>query len=265
MVKGLYTAYTGMIIQQKRMDTLTHNMANSDTDGYKKEGMTVTSFAEQLAHRIKDTTWNGGLHQGIGDITFGAKVGETYTDWTIGGFRVTDEQTDFAIEGQGFFAISYTNKAGETSIKYTRDGNFVIDTQGYLRTKDGDYVLNNADALAGNTGGRIQVDPTMDIHVDELANIWQNNQVVGNIGVIDIADYDYLREYGENFYDLAEGGQVVENNTSLLQGTLEKSNTNVVTEMVDLIVVSRAYEANQKLITAIDGDLDKAVNQVGKI
>ena len=80
MVKGLYTAYMGMTIEQKKMDRLTNNMANVDTNGYKKEGMAATSFADQLAFRIKDTS-SYNLPRSMGEITFGAIVGENYMNW----------------------------------------------------------------------------------------------------------------------------------------------------------------------------------------
>jgi flagellar basal-body rod protein FlgG len=257
MVKGLYTAYTGMIIEQKKMDRLTNNLANADTNGFKKEGLTATSFADQLAYRIKDTS-SALIPRGIGDITFGAKVGETYIDWSIGSFDVTDNMHDFAIEGNGFFRISYTDKQGQTSVKYTRDGAFAVDRDGVFRTKDGDYVLNQA-------GGRITIDPNQPFSIDGQRNIIQNGQIVGNIGVVDIADYNFLQEFGENMYDLVEGGQEVATDTAVIQGALEKSNMNVVDEMVEMITVSRAYEANQKVIQAVDGTIEKAVTQVGKV
>lgn len=264
MVKGLYTAYTGMIIEQKKMDTLTNNMANSDTNGFKKEGMTATSFADQLAFRIKDTS-SYNLPRGMGDITFGAKVGETYTNWDSGSFKVTDNKADFAIEGRGFFAISYTNKQGETSIKYTRDGAFAVNRDGYLVTKDGDFVLTQAGAQNSDSNQRVQIDPTKDYSVDEFGNIYQDGAVAAQMGVIDFEDYNFLEKYGENFYEPVEGATIIESDAGILEGVIETSNVNVVDEMVEMITVTRAYEANQKLIQTIDGDLERAVTQVGRV
>ena len=176
MVKGLYTAYTGMINQQNRMDVLTNNLANSATNGFKKEGSTSQSFDETLAIKIKDTSAYR-LPKALGDVTLGVKVGECYTDYDQGSFRVTDNVYDMAIDGDGFFAISYTNKAGETSVKYTRDGAFTVNQQGYLVTKDGDFVLNQAAAQAGNPGqaGYIQLNPNLPVVVDENGNYFQND------------------------------------------------------------------------------------------
>ncbi|MEY8516530.1 flagellar hook-basal body protein [Lachnospiraceae bacterium 29-84] len=265
MVKGLYTAYTGMLNQQNRMDVLTNNLANSATNGYKKEGATSQSFDEQLAIKIKDTS-DYSLPKRLGDISLGVKIGECYTDFGQGAFRVTDNVYDLALDGDGFFAVSFQNKAGEASVKYTRDGAFTVNREGYLMTKDGDYVLNPAAAMAGNPGaaGYIRVEPNVKIAVDEAGNIYQNNVQVGQIGIVDFADTNYLSKYGENMYDLVQGGQVQESDARVIQGTLEMSNVNVISEMVEMITVTRAYETNQKIIQTIDGTLDKVVNEIGK-
>ena len=264
MVKGLYTAYTGMINEQKRLDVLSNNLANADTNGYKKEGTTSQTFADELAIKIKDTS-SYGLAQKLGTISMGVHIGETYTDYSTGSFKVTDNSTDFAIKGDGFFAIAYTDKQGNSSVKYTRDGAFTVNTQGYLVTKDGDYVLNANDARNGNVNGRKQVDPSQKILEDERGHIQHNDQQVGTIGIVDFADYDYLAKYGENMYDLVNGGTVTAADGRIVQGTLESSNVNVVSEMVNMITISRAYQAGQKVINTIDETLDKAVNQVGNV
>lgn len=266
MVKGLYTAYTGMINEMNRMDVLTNNLANANTYGYKKEGTTSHSFGDELSYAIKDAS-NYGLPRQMGGITFGVHLGETYTDYSSGSYEVTDQKSDFAINGSGFFAIAFTNKDGQTSVKYSRDGAFAIDKDGYLVTKDGDHVLNMTGAMTGNTGqdNWVRIDPTMDYQVDELGYIYQNNQLVGTLGIVDFENYDYLEKYGENLYDLTEGGAVAATNATVLQGVLETSNVQVVDEMVSLIAIQRAYEANQKVITSIDSTLDKAVNDVGRV
>lgn len=264
MVKGLYTAYTGMVNEQKRLDVLSNNLANADTNGYKKEGTTSQTFADELAIKIKDTSAYG-IAQRLGTISMGVHIGETYTDYSAGNFKVTDNNTDFALSGDGFFAISYTDKAGNSSVKYTRDGAFIVNTQGYLVTKDGDFVLNMNDARNGNVNGRIQVDPTKEITVDEFGNIYQEDELVADIGFVDFEDYDYLAKYGENMYDLVEGGTVIESDAKVEQGLLESSNVNVVSEMVNMITISRAYQAGQKVINAVDETLEKAVNEVGQV
>lgn len=266
MVKGLYTAHTGMVNEMKRLDIMTNNLANAETTGYKKEGTTSRTFADEYAIRVKDTS-SYGLATRIGSVSLGVHLGEVYTDWATGGMKVTDNATDFALEGQGFFSIAFTDKAGNTSVKLTRDGSFTLDKDGYLRTKDGDYVLNatgalNRDPAAGN---RIQLNPNLPFEVNELGYVYQNNALVGTIGVVDVVDYDYIEKYGENLYNLVDGGAVVAADAYVRQGVLEMSNVNVVNEMVNMITIQRAYEAGQKVITSIDSTLETATTQVGKV
>jgi flagellar basal-body rod protein FlgG len=83
--------------------------------------------------------------------------------------------------------------------------------------------------------------------------------------VVDIADYNYLEHYGENMYQLVDGGRVTPADVEIYQGVLEMSNVNVVSEMVEMITVTRAYESNQKVIQTIDETIDKAVNSLGRV
>ncbi|MCI9426379.1 MAG: flagellar hook-basal body protein [Eubacterium sp.] len=266
MVKGLYTAYTGMVEEQRRMDVMTNNLANASTTGYKKEGTVNQSFDDQLAVKIKDTS-EIMYAKRLGDVNLGVKVGETYRDYTQGSFYVTDNTYDVALDGNGFFAVEFRSKNGQTSVKYTRDGNFTVDRNGYLMTKDGDYVLNANGARngAGGQANYVRVDPNQDVRIEADGTIFQDNVQVGQIGVVDFADYNYLEKYGENLYDMVQGGQRIDSNARVEQGCLEMSNVNIVSEMVSMITITRAYEANQKIITTIDGSLDKAVNTVGQV
>ena len=172
-----------------------------------------------------------------------------------------------ALDGNGFFTVSFTNKNGETSMKLTRDGAFTLTREGYLVTKDGDYVLNQNGASTGNPGAEnyIRINPNLDFEVLSDGSIMQNNQVVARLGVVDVDNYDYISKYGENLYDVVNGGQLVASNARVEQGALEASNINVVSEMVDMITITRAYEAGQKIIQTMDSTLDKAVNNVGKV
>ena len=267
MVKGLYTAYTGMKEEQRRLDVLSNNLANASTNGYKKEVTINQAFDERLALRINDSG-NNDMPARLGGISMGDDVGEVYTDWSQGSFKVTDVKSNLAVAGDGFFAVSYTNKnTGETSIKYTRDGEFTVDRNGYLRTTDGDYVLNQFGAMNSNNaaGNYIRIDPNTDYTVGYDGTIYQNNQAVGQIGLVDFTDYNYLSKDGDNYYTLVEGGTLQAADGSIKQGILETSNVNVVDEMVNMITIQRAYEAGQKMIQTEDSTLDKAVNQVGRV
>jgi flagellar basal-body rod protein FlgF len=266
MIKGLYTAYTGMAEEQRRLDVLSNNLANADTVGYKKEGTVNRAFYDRLAIRIKDSGDNVGAWK-IGKMSMGDKIGETYTNYDQGNFQVTDQPSDLAISGKGFFAIAHTDGNGNKTIKYTRDGNFVVDRNGYMRTADGDYVLNQFGAANsnGNAGNYVRIDPMQEYTVGYNGIVYQNDQAVSQVGMVDFANYDYLSKYGDNLYDIVDGAQMVGTDATIEQGTLEASNVNVVDEMVDMMTIQRAYEAGQKFIQTADTTLDAAANTVGRV
>lgn len=257
MVKGLFTAYTGMINEQHRMDVLTNNLANSTTVGYKKEGTTSQSFDDVLAYKVKDASEAVNIPRRIGVNTPGVKIGENYTDYTQGSFKITDNTYDLALGGEGFFTVEFTNKNGDTTTKYTRDGQFTLTNEGYLVTKDGNYVMGNR--------GRIRLKPVKESTIDSQGNIFQDGSAVDTIKITDFKDYNYLKKYGENLLEPVEGATVTNANAKVYSGYLEASNVQIVSEMVDLISITRQYEANQKIIKAYDDSLEIAANQLGKV
>lgn len=258
MVKGLYTAYTGMLNEQNRMDILTNNLANASTVGFKKEGSTSQSFDDVLTVKIKDSSVGLSNVQRIGVRNPGVKIGENYTDYSQGSFRITNNTYDLALSGEGFFAIEFTNKAGETGTKYTRAGQFTLNKDGYLVTQEGDYVLDTQNR-------RIQLNTLLDSKIDTLGNIYQGGQPVARIQVTDFADYNYLEKYGETYYQPVEGAEMITSDATVNSGYLEMANVQIVSEMVNLISITRAYESNQKIIQTYDNSLEIAANQLGKI
>lgn len=258
MLKGLYTAYTGMINEQNRLDTMTNNLANASTVGFKKEGTTSQSFDDILTVKIKDASVGVKTVQRLGTNSPGVKIGENYTDFSQGSFRVTGNTFDLALSGEGFFAIEYTNKAGETSTMYTRAGQFTLNKEGYLVNPDGDYVLDVNEQ-------RIQLNTLQDTVINSDGSIAQNGNVVAQIQVADFRDYNYLEKYGETMYKPIEGAAKVDGTAEVKSGYLEMSNVQVVSEMVDLISITRAYESNQKIIQTYDNSLEIAVTQLGRV
>lgn len=289
MLKGLYTAYTGMLNEQHRMDVLTNNLANATTNGFKKEGTTSEAFDTVLAYKIKDLSEPGNIPRPLATnravdeaelnnplnenylerrvrktgLNLGVKIGENYVDYSQGPIKETGNTLDVALSDRGFFAIEYTNKAGQTSTKYTRDGNFTMNRQGFLQTQDGDYVLDE-------DGRRIQMDTALPISISRNGTIIQDGTAVATIGITDFEDYNYLERFGENFFQPVEGAVELDRgetgvNTQIHQGYLEMSNISVVTEMVNMITLQRQYESNQKVITTYDDTLEQAVTQNGKI
>lgn len=287
MLKGLYTAYTGMINEQHRMDVLTNNLANATTNGFKKEGTTSEAFDTVLAYKIKDLSEPGNLPRPMATnrpvdeaeannplnedymekriartgLNLGVKIGENYVDYSEGPIKETENPLDLALSDRGFFAVEYTNKAGETSIKYTRDGNFTMNSLGYLQTQDGDYVLDE-------DLQRIRMDPALEVGVNRNGDIYQDGEMVATICIADFEDYNYLERFGENFFQPVEGAVTLNRDeveeefgtrTEIHAGYLEMANISVVTEMVNMIALQRQYESNQKVITTYDDTLEQAV------
>ncbi len=130
--------------------------------------------------------------------------------------------------------------------------------EGTLVTKDGDFVLDK-------NGKHIKIDPMREADIDLNGTITQNGKKIADIQVVDFADYNYLEHFGENMYQPVKGFTFKQTDAQVYSGYLEQSNVTVVSEMVELISISRAYEANQKVIQTIDGSLEVAANQLGKI
>ncbi len=248
MLRALYISYTGMLNQQHRLDTITNNLANSATTGYKKEGATSQTFDKVLMKKLNDGSENY-IDKPIGKMSLGVKIGENFTDYSQGSFKATENPLDLAIVNDGFFEISFKKANGESVMKYTRDGSFSLTETGYLVTKDGDFVQGS--------NGNIQLDTSAEIIIDKDGYIWENGAVKDRVKVVDFEDYNYLKKYGENMYEEVEGATRKDVHTSMMQGYLEVSNVNVISEMIDMITISRAYEANQKFIQTADSILEK--------
>lgn len=236
------------------MDIMSNNLANADTTGFKKEGSTSQAYSEVMAVKIKDLTENPNTPRRLGNMSLGVKIGETYTDFSQGSLRDTGNTYDIALGGSGFFNIEFTSKSGETSTKYTRDGGFTITKEGYLVTKDGDYVLGE--------NGRIQLSTTAGTTVfDRNGDIYQDDRLVASLKISDFEDTNYLTHYGETMWDVKEGAVETEaEDPDVRQGYLEMSNANVVKEMVNMITISRQYESNQKMLTTFDETLEKTMS-----
>lgn len=257
MLRGLYTSWTGMVNEQKRLDVISNNLANSATLGYKQESVSSQSFDKMLTLKIRDGS-QAYHNQAIGTMSLGVKVGEVYTDYSQGSIRNTGGNFDLALSGNGFFTISYTNSNGETSTRYTRDGSFQVTKDGVLVDSEGNKVQGQGGDIHINTDAK-------DISIDRDGTITVDGTIADRLKITDFEDYDYIVKVGDNMYTVVDGATEKNANASVLQGYTEQSNVNVVSEMVDMITITRAYEANQKVIQSMDTMLDKAVNQVGRL
>lgn len=258
MIRALYTSAVGMTTQMKRMDVLSNNIANVNTTGYKKDITVTSAFDDALAKRTHDLENKALLMnpaRSIGDITYGVYVNEVYTDFSQGNIKTTHGTYDLAIGGSGFFVVSKPDANGNAMERYTRDGSFTVDAAGYLVTKDGGRVQGqNGDITLPN--GTVTIEQNGEIYVD--------GELQATLKVTDFEDLKTLRKQEDNYLvrtndtvDKAFAGQI-------LQGSLETSNVNTVKEMVDLITVNRIYEANQKVITTLDQQLQRSAQEIGR-
>ena len=249
MIRGLYVAGTGMMVQRRLMETVTNNITNVETTGYKKNYLITHSFDEVMLERIQDAQFVGMKPQ-VGNMTFGALVDQVYQDFSQGSFEATGRATDLALAGDGFFVLS--TPEGE---RYTRAGAFALTVDGYLCDPSGNYLLGR--------NGRINVG-NGDFAVDERGDIIANGQYIDTVRTVSFTDNNTLRSTGGNRFS-ATAGAVEGSNAVIKQGFIENSNVAVSREMVDMITVYRAYETNQKILTMIDETLGRAVNEIGAL
>lgn len=251
MIRGWYTGASGMNAQQNRLDAISNNLANVDTAGYKRDITVSKSFPELLIRRtnadgvINVSVGSVDMAPVIGKLGLGVETNENYTDFTQGSFKITNGKTDAALNGKGFYVIETPN--GE---RYTRNGNFLVGKEGILETKDGYPVL-------GENGYIRVTDDRFNINEDGMITREDDSSFVDRFKIVRFDNERYLKKMGESLYSsneitgpahIAEGSE----RPAFLQGYSETSNVNVVNEMVQMIEVNRAYEANQKTITSED-------------
>ena len=257
MLRSLYTGWTGMYTEQKRLDVISNNMANATTVGYKKEGVTSQCFDDVMTVKIRDGSENW-MQREIGQMSLGVKVGEVYTDYNQGTLVETDNDFDLAIEGDGFFVVNVTDLNGETHERVTRAGSFHMTYDGYIVDVDGNHLQSEAGDFQVSTDAQQIV-----ISID--GSVYEDGVLTDRLILKDYEDYDYLKKYGDTYYQAVDGATEKTASANIRQGYTEQSNVNVVDEMVSLIAITRAYEAGQKVIKSVDSVLEQAVTSVGKV
>ncbi|MCH5264701.1 MAG: flagellar basal-body rod protein FlgF [Lachnospiraceae bacterium] len=257
MLRGLYTAWTGMVNEQKRLDVISNNMANADTVGYKEDKVSSQAFEQVLGIKIRDGS-QAYHNQAIGRLSLGVKIGEVYTSYDQGSLRETGGTFDVALSGKGFFTVSVTDRTGETHTRYTRNGQFMLTKEGLLVDADGNPIQGE--------GGDIYINPSArSVSISPDGMITADGQVIDTLRIVDFEDYDYLKKYGNTMYEPVAGATQQEAEVEVIQGYTEQSNVQAVSEMVNLITITRAYEANQRVLRSFDSMLERSVNQVGRL
>jgi len=246
---SLYTSATGMEAQQKQLNTISNNLANANTTGFKRAKI---EFQDMLYQQTKDagaTSGDGNVLPTQVEMGNGTQVVSTSRVFTQGNLRETGGQLDLAIDGVGFLEVELPN--GETA--YTRDGALKIASDGRVTTSTGYPVLSNFQAIPSGAES-ITVTPTGDVSVRTAAGSQSFRLQLARFN-----NPQGLRSIGGNIYveteasGTAETGNPAENGQGrILHGFLEGSNVNVVEEMVSMITAQRSYEINSKAIQASD-------------
>ncbi|MDR0496237.1 MAG: flagellar basal-body rod protein FlgF [Treponema sp.] len=282
MVRGWYTAVSGMRAQQWRLDAVANNLANVDTDGYKREQAAFKAFPELLLRRMKDDGQyphpfgSGDAAPIIGKLGTGVELNELYVSFEQGGLKETFSDFDVALDGKGFLVVD--TPWGE---RYTRNGSFQLGKEGFLETKEGYPVLGengrirvHANNFQIDKDGRIWInaeysdDPN--IMISREKNTWAETALLDTLKLVEFDLDRYLKKQGSSFYyetETSGPAQIIEeyNRPRVFQGFVEAANVEPVREMVQMIEVNRAYEANQKVIQTHDSMLGTLINQVARV
>jgi flagellar basal-body rod protein FlgG len=252
MLRGLYASAAGLKVLQSQQDILANNVANANTPGFKREQAVLRSFPEQVI--LTRSAKKGAGTKVVGPIALGAQVHKVNTVFEQGLMTETGRPTDLALGGNGmeFFAIS--TPAGE---RYTRNGKFSLDQEGYLVTPTGDYLLGSA--------GRIRLHGE-DFSVDPTGRIFAGQEFIDQLRIVRINDPTQLVKEGHSLYQAA-GTEAVEEVTitHLRQGMLELSNVSLAAEVVKMLAGIRAYSINARLLQVQDELLGRAVNEIGVV
>ena len=256
MIKGLYTSALGMTTQMKRLDVVSNNIANANTTGFKKDLTITSSFSEELEKRLDDRETFMDRHASpVGRITYGLFVDTVHTDFSVGNMQNTGNPLDTAISGDGFYSISVTDRNGAVTEKYTRDGAFTLSPDRRLVTKEGNAV--------NGQNGPITL-PDGEISFGDLGQVYVNSEYIDTLRLVNIDNPDSLRKQGDNLYNPTDETTVSEFRSFVMQGIVENSNVNPVKEMVEMINITRNYEANQRMVTIHDNILGRAVSDIGR-
>jgi len=255
MLRGLYLAATGMVTQEIRQDVIGNNLANATTSGFKSETATLQSFPEMLLQRLDK-------HQAtpVGPFSAGVMVDAIHTQFASGPLAATGRMTDLAlVDAAGATPAFFTVQAG-ADLAYTRCGAFKIDADGFLVTAEGYPLQGDYGSVYVGSGH---------FKVDQSGQVLVNDQVVDRLWLasFDAAALNQLRRQGDNVFIAPPEAapQPAAAGTQVKQGWVEQANVDVTREIVDMLAVLRAYEANQKAIQAEDQLLGKSVNEVGSL
>ncbi|WP_024614876.1 flagellar hook-basal body complex protein [Clostridium sp. Ade.TY] len=256
MLRGMYSSISAMLNLQASQEVIGNNIANINTTGYKSEKVISKTFDDMMLSN-KDRYINGkGVKQNLGTLNPGVRIDEISTDYSQGLIVETNNDTDFSIEGKGFFTIRDEN--GNT--KYSRDGCFRIDSKGYLVNSSGYQIIginqNN------NNIEPIRVGKSK-ITMDKNNNILLDSKVKYKFNIVDFKDYKTLKKVGQNLVDGESPNTIT--NYKIKNGCKERSNVDIIEASSALMCNLRAFEANQRVVQIMDSTLSKMANEIGTV
>jgi len=256
MSGDIYLAAAGALACEKRLQIISNNLANANTVGFKMEQGYFKQFDPN--DPALSTVQNAVGTESQADL-FWTNF-NVYTDYSSGPLKMTGNDFDLALEGDGFFCIQTPD-----GVHYTRKGDFTLNADGILVTRNGYPVLGE--------GGEITVKSNENpnqyaqFSVDEEGNVSVDGQQVDTLRIVKIADLSRLTKAGDTLFrpPAAGAAEVGADNFRVSQGFIELSNVEVVKMMTEMIEVLRGYESYQKVIQAADESNAKAINDVGKL
>lgn len=249
MLYGLYTSASGADTQARRMEVLSHNMANVDTIGFKEELAVIQARDSRAIRDGLDVSGRGGLN----DLGSGTSLVETVTNWADGSYKETGNALDLAIRGEGFFVVE---KDGEQLL--TRAGDFHVSEDGRLTTQQGYAVLADG-------GSPMVIDPSLPPVIDEqgFVSFWGGRELLSVVKPKSLGD---LVRVGENlFKPLTAVESIDPAERKIESGFLETSGVDATSMMMELIETSRMYEANVRMIQNQDQTASSLINRILKV
>ncbi len=266
--KGIYTALSGAMAQNLRIDTIANNIANVNTPAFKRDQQ---AFAEYLTAnekppaviqvpKVPASIESFYDNQG-GDKSYVDTQG-TFTDFSQGSLKPTGNKLDIGIDGKGFFEV-----ATPGGVMLTRAGNFTLDGTGQIVTKEGFPVLQQGEAGAEASTRVLKVTGQKFINIADNGDVYEGENLIGKLSIVNVSQEDALKKIGHSMYGFKDNfkAEVTQApNPSLKQGFIEVSNINIIQEMTDMISAHRVFESTQKALSTYDGMADKLVNVVGK-
>lgn len=278
MLRGIYNSASGMIAQQARIDIIANNLANTDKTGFKRDMTLFKAFPDMIIRRLNDDGLGitpAGSYDTmpyVGKLGTGVEVNEVFTQFSQGSLQRTENPFDLALEGQGFFTVN--TEKGE---RYTRNGTFTVNHEGILVNHLGYPVIGENGIIRVqrnnfiiNERGEIIVNAALSLEPEDMigltSNDWAEPVVIDRLKIVDFENIREIKKEGDSLFRETEfsGPPLPPGEVKVLQGFLEKSNVNIVREMVDMIEVQRSYEANQKSILAHDQTLGRLINEVAR-